>query len=221
MSNESSIISFVKTKKAMYQVIAELIVDDVLTINQLATSNHIRDSIEAKHGFKIPSSPTTISKILTEQAMAKKEEIKKYLSSHLESNKLSIIFDEWTSRSNSRFVGILAVTKSKVFSLGMAKINGSANAQNIYEIISSKLGEFGIKMSDVVSMTTDGACVMKSFHSKTDCIGQLCILQRIHISVKKSFSSCNEIFDNGSLEDIDEEIPLEAVVNSNFSNYLI
>lgn len=102
-----------------------------------------------------------------------------------EVSKFSIVFDEWTSNGNRRYINIILLLYNKHWNLGLVRILGSATAANCLELVEEHLKVFGLDLKkDVICIVTDGCNVMK-------CIGgmikpvkqQLCFAHAIQLAV--------------------------------------
>ena len=65
------------------------------------------------------------------------------------------------------------MTENKFCNLGLARAHRTMNANKCREIVSTNLEEFGLNFNDIVSITTDGAVVMKK-------LGLILLLQTHH-----------------------------------------
>ena len=87
-------------------------------------------------GWEMPSSPSTITGIILSQVKIVAEKNKNEIS-RLQANgtRFSVIFDEWTSLSNKRYMGVILRSKTQKFNLGMGEINGAASSSNLLAIL--------------------------------------------------------------------------------------
>ena len=187
---QSDIKSFAQRKKERYVIISDLIAVDGLTPNQIIQSNFIKKAFESQ-GYECPKSASSVSNIVIDEGTKRSERIKEEIKKDLADNKkYSILLDEWTSIANRRYMCVV-LKGEKTHNLGMCIINGSATAENLLEVLESKLDEFGLKLSDCVGVTTDGASVMKKMQSKTGIISQLCYNHAIHLCVRESIATAD------------------------------
>ena len=162
--------------------ICYLVAVDLITPNTIIKSNTLRELLENRWNVKMPSSANTIWKIVYEYA----DEMKKSLiNSFKDSGKMhSLTADEWTCRSGNRYLNVNCHIKNEQFCLGLARINKSANAEFLGELINSKLEEFQLK---AMSITTDGAAVMTSMCTKINLLQQKCQLHGVNLAIKDIF----------------------------------
>ena len=67
--------------------------------------------------------------------------------------------------------------------LGMVRIEGTLPAERVENLVKERLHKFGLKMEDIVAVTTDGASVMKRFGRMICCVHQLCFAHGYHLAV--------------------------------------
>ncbi len=98
--------------------------------------------------------------------------------------RFSITFDEWTSKSNRRYLCLNLHSTDKVYGLGTVRIQGSLPAEAAAASVASKLQEFGLNLTkDIVGATTDGASVMKKTGRIMEVEHQLCHCHGLHLAV--------------------------------------
>jgi hypothetical protein len=72
--------------------------------------------------------------------------------------------------------------------LGLVPITGTCSAEKAFELVSEKLGDFGISYEkDIVSTMSDGAAVMQKFGRLSPAHQQLCYNHGLHLAVMKTF----------------------------------
>ena len=76
-------------------------------------------------------------------------------------------------------------TENKFWNLGLCRIIGSMPAEKCVQILQDKLAGFGLSFNDNVSITTDGAAVMKKVGKILNINQQLCFAHAIHLGVVK------------------------------------
>ena len=103
-------------------------------------------------------------------------------------HRFSVIFDEWMSISNKRFMSVYAHSKEKSFNLSLANITGSAASENLLSILKTRLEKFSLKIDDVVEISSDGTNPMKCLQASTEAISQTCWTQGFHLAVKDSLN---------------------------------
>ena len=94
--------------------------------------------------------------------------------------RFSCTLDEWTNFRFRRFMNVHVVTNKKRFNLGLARCTGSMTAVRTLQVAKERLEQFGLKMEQMVGLTTDGAATMVCMGEKVDCIHQLCLGKFCH-----------------------------------------
>ena len=145
-----------------YFCYAGMVAADGISYYTVARSKDIRLGLVAR-GSKPVSSPNTVRTKVLNFAKLVREKIKDEISELLSSKQFfTVTMDGWTSVANKKYANINIHTKGKFFNLGLIRMNGSAPAEVCFDILSKTLAESGISLNeDVVSVTTDGAAVMK------------------------------------------------------------
>ncbi|GBM67655.1 hypothetical protein AVEN_226024-1 [Araneus ventricosus] len=85
----------------------------------------------SKSGFQLPNSPNTIRSIVTDFANTVKADLIiefEYLKKQGE--RFALIFDEWTSQKNHRYLNLNLHHKEKHFNLGLIRIHGWCTAEH-------------------------------------------------------------------------------------------
>lgn len=166
-------------------VVARMIAKDGIPFVKFCTSQDLRMLLQTKGYISIPKSSKTIQKIVIEYADKIKQEVIKEITKHkLESKAFSLTLDEWTSIKNRRYMNInLHGMNNKFWNLGLCRIHGSMPAEKCANIIDIKLKEFDISLENIVSITTDGASVMKKTITIINTNHQLCLVHGIQLSV--------------------------------------
>ena len=83
--------------------------------------------------------------------------------------RLSITFDEYTSKRNRCYLTINLHSKSnseKPINLGMIRVEGTQDAGSIERLVEKRLEIFGLELNQIVCMTTNGASIMVSLGEK-------------------------------------------------------
>lgn len=205
-------------------VISRLIALDGLPFHKFCTSEDLRKLLTVKGYRDIPKSPNTIRKIVLEYSNKMLQEVINELKL-LKENKLrgevfSLTFDEWTSVKNHRFMNINVHTKDAFWNLGLARVHGSMPAEKCVEILNKKLSEFQLGFTNIVSITTDGASVMKKVGKLIDPHHQLCIAHGIQLAVIKVLYNKTDLHVADKLcdENIDEDNELDKSNESDSDN---
>ena len=203
----------------MSEQIVELIADDGFTLHQIVNSQFMIDAF-ANMNWQMPSSPTTLKNMVLEESEKRIANMKSTIQELQENGeRFSAIIDEWTSISGIRFMSVTVKSATSAFNLGMARIFGSANAENLKSHLVKRLEMFGIEK--LVSISCDGASVMKSLIKKMNCIGQLCLNHGCHLAVKDSFGMSENVVDDNDLQYDDSENEfVDEFINKNYSEVI-
>lgn len=180
---QESMLKFVK-RQSLAEIVARLVAKDGFSINGVTKSEFIRESI-SKRGYSLPTSKTSVMKLVSEFYEYAKQQTQQDILSRIERGELpSITFDEWTSLSNKRYLNVNAhFGDGSFYNLGLCKINGSLPAERMLEMVGNKVQLFGMKVELIVAATTDGARVMLKFGRLSDYIHQQCYNHAIHLAV--------------------------------------
>ncbi|MES1906386.1 MAG: hypothetical protein MHPSP_004216, partial [Paramarteilia canceri] len=82
--------------------------------------------------------------------------------------------------ANIRFMVVIIYIGEKVYILRMSSVTGTANSENLLEVLVAKLREYNLILDKRVSTVTDGESVMKNMHTLNGVKKQLCINHGIH-----------------------------------------
>jgi hypothetical protein len=105
-SIQTSMTAFVKTMYNREELIARLAAQDRISFNMLATSNRFRYLFQGRT-FKLPQSHSTVRRIVMEEGVRVKEELKAEIALiKANDRKFSITLDEWTSTRNRRYMNV-------------------------------------------------------------------------------------------------------------------
>jgi hypothetical protein len=187
--------------------------------------------LRAQYCENVPSSTNKIRDIVNKYADKIKDQIIGEIKEDLQSHKLSIAMDEWTSCANKRYINIVVFGSKKFWNLGLIRYVGSTPAFKFKEIVIENLGQFSININNIVGCTTDGASVMVKLGKLiTPVISQICLVHGIHLGVIKSLKgeSADESLSDkeddveSDLEDASEaedESEVEDEDNATFNMY--
>ena len=121
-------------------------------------------------------SSTTVRNLVMKTIDGMKDSMKQELAElYKGGERFSCTLDEWTNFRFRRFMNVHVVTNQKRFNLGLARCTGSMTAVRTLEVAKERLEQFGLKMEQMVGLTTDGAATMVCMGEKVDCIHQLCL----------------------------------------------
>lgn len=176
-------------------VIGRLVALDGLSFSLFITSTELRKSLIAR-GFDLPKSRETIKKIFMDFVYKCKAETKREIRSvKSEENKLSLIFDEWTSSSNKRFINAIVKTDKKSWNTGLIRLKKSGTAEVCLELVTKRLEDFDLSLTDdIVAFTTDGAATMKKIGKLIAPKQQLCLAHGVHLALIDVFYKPLQIF---------------------------
>ena len=176
-----------KLPDALETKISRLVSLSNLPINKIANDVDIRDLLQYKYKEEdLPKSFSAIRRSVIKTSQKIKQLLKKDIENEMSKGLIpTILFDEWTSRSNKRFISIIIRFGVKEFTVGLVAIEGSANAVNLKSIIAKTLAEFGTYFDDLICFTADGAAVNKKIETDTGIKIQQCQNHGIHLG--KSF----------------------------------
>lgn len=178
--------------------VARMAAKDNMSFNTLASSEDLRYLFTSKYG-KFPESKTTIQKIVTDFETVVFTAVKQRLASRKADNaKFTLTFDEWTSIRNRRFMNInlydyCEADGGRVFyNLGLVRISDSMPAVKCLQLLTDRLAEYGLDLSDIFAFCTDGARLMTRVGKDADILHQTCFAHGIHLAV------CDVLYDNNT-----------------------
>lgn len=167
-------------------ILARMTALDGLPFRVFVTSVDLRKALMARGFPDIPSSSTTIR----EKVLAYQKKIVNYYILEFEKMKkqgdyFSLTLDEWTSSANRRYMNVnIHGLNGRVWNVGLIRILGSMPAEKGVSLLTQRLKIFNLNLdNDIVSVTTDGASVMKKMGSLIKCNQQLCFAHAIHLAV--------------------------------------
>ena len=137
-------------------------------------------------GFsKVPTSPngikTVVMKFANQMRNLQKESILKAKSSK---EKFSLIFDEWTSNRNRRYINIILNGKKINKNLGLVRISGRLPAEKCLELVRNRIDNYELNLErDILCLTTDGASVMTKIGKISPTFQQLCLAHGIQLAI--------------------------------------
>lgn len=162
-----------------------------MSLHQIINSDLIK-TLFAKNGWKLPSSQTT----LKDRLLAITKQIKSLMKQEIKDLKsegkfFSVCLDEWTSISNVRFMNVYLTFIDGSYNLGLQELSGHLTSETLINSLSIKLNDFGLELSEIIGITSDGASVMLKLQKYTNCFSQICLAHGIHLSIKDSLISKN------------------------------
>ena len=174
-------------KPSLGELLSRCAAADGFSINQIVNSVSKKAYIKSM-GYSMPKSNTTIITKIKEFYNTIKSSYKNEFNILKNSNyKFSLSIDEWNSISNKKYVNITIYTMTSKFNLGLSRIIGSPNAINICENVIKRLGEYDLDLDKhFISITTDGASVLKSAFRNHVSHHVLCLNHAIHLAITKT-----------------------------------
>ncbi len=157
---------------------------DGLSFNQIINSYATKDHLTSL-GYVLPKSIASIKKYIfsyyDDCCTQTKRKLQEIIS---DNNKVALTLDEWTSIKFRRYLNINVHFKEKCYNLGIFRIVGRADSDNIYRTTERALGQFDLVLTkDVFSITTDGASVMSAAFRNLEIVHQLCFNHAIHLAI--------------------------------------
>lgn len=173
------------TKEMM---ISRMVAKDGLPFRVFCTSEDMKSLLVAK-GYKLPSSPNTIKKIVMNYGMTLKMKVTEdLLKLRNEDYRFTVTLDEWTSGMNRRFLNVNVHTvinsQPTYWNIGLARVFGSMSSESCVQLLKEKLSEFNLSLdNDIVGITTDGASVMKKVGRLIEPLQQLCYAHGVQLGI--------------------------------------
>lgn len=203
-------------------VISRMIASDGIPMRTFATSTDLR-RLMSKSGHTVPKSPNDVRNIVMGYCREVREKYTKEMQDALADGELfSITMDEWTSLSNKKYMNVnIHSTRGRVWCLGLARVKGSAPSETCRKIMEDVLIDFNLTLDNIVSVTTDGAKIMKKMGREIGPDHQVCFAHGLHLAVcdvlykKKPAQADTE--DAPTIDDEPEEEDLEQDLNEGFS----
>ena len=168
--------------------LAKLVVNDLLSPHLISKSATLNKWAKKAWGKNIPSSPHTIIKCVKELHQKTFDRIKGQILSSTSAPCLTA--DEWTSKNGKRYININVHADDRKYSLGLARIDKSANAENLSVILKDEVSKI-CSDKKIFFITTDGASVMKLMSKNSNLINQPCLLHGINLAICDVFYSKN------------------------------
>lgn len=204
-------------------VISRMVAKDGFPFQKFCSSFDLRRLLKAK-GYTVPKSANSIKNLVMEYGVKIRSEIRGNISDQIKNGaRFSLTFDEWTSIKNRRYMNINVHTAgNKFWNLGLTRAHGSMNANKCRNLVETKLEEFGLNFNGIVSITTDGAAVMKKLGLSLNTDHQLCLAHGIQLAVikvlyKKNIVEPVSVSGESSEEDGEEEEGEEDYLPEAFS----
>jgi hypothetical protein len=166
--------------------VAHLTACDGVTFRVFAASTDMRRLFAAAVFTDLPKSANNIKTLVSEHGQLVRSYVMTKLAERkTKGQKFSIIFDEWTSNRNPRYMIINVHEQGPMFwSLGLVGVSGSMPAERYIELLEKKLATFDLSLSeDIVATCTDGASVMCKAGRLIEAEQPLCYAHGIQLAV--------------------------------------
>jgi BED zinc finger len=144
---QKGILTYFK-QKTIEEEVAKMVAVSNLTFNQVATCNFIRRSLAKEFpNDTVPKQTSQVVDLLEKYYQFAEEEVKKKIEELKDKQqKFSVSLDEWSSSTNIRYLNMnlhyIMEGEASFFNLGLIKIDGSATADAILEIVRYFLDNF-------------------------------------------------------------------------------
>lgn len=158
---------------------------DLITCHAAAHSYDIQRGFIAQ-GIKPYTSSTSVASAVKRYAALVKKEIKDFLlKKKIEGHRFSTTTDEWTDMNVRRFACFnVHLPGGEPRTIGMVRITDTLDAENAADILTKKLEEYDLSVSDdISSTTTDGASVMVAMGKLLPCEHIQCMSHGLHLAI--------------------------------------
>lgn len=160
---------------------------DGIPFSVFITSKDMRDMIKSM-GFKekLPNSSTSIRQIVMEYSKNVREmQIKEIQKIKIDGSKFSVIFDEWSSKKNRRYLNIILKSESSQFwNIGLIRIKESFTWDIGLKMVQEKLKSYDLCLQkDIIAIVTDGCAVNIKIAKEADIFQQLCLAHMLQLCI--------------------------------------
>ncbi len=200
------------------ELLCKMAACDGISFSTLASSPSFEKLFQLAGFTGIPKSGNGVRNLIMKYYNSKRNTVAETINAHVRNGqKFSITLDEWTSTANKRYMNVnVHSVKGSFWNLGLIRIFGSATSEACHEYIQTKLEEFGLSFStNVFSLTTDGAAVMKKLGRISEKPQQLCIAHGIHLAVLEVIYQNYSHVEESDVKEQEEE--LDASEESGFA----
>lgn len=126
---------FLSKNRSSEEWFTRLVVVDGLSFNQVASSEFVGAAF-GSFGFKHIKSRSRVSTVVNAYIVKMKEETRAELKTAFDKGeRFSIVFDEWTSIRNRRYLNVCLVSDSSCTNLGLVRCRGSMTAGRTVELV--------------------------------------------------------------------------------------
>ncbi|XP_073820237.1 uncharacterized protein [Musca autumnalis] len=207
-------------KQTMSHIISKLAAVDGLSIRVITRSTFIRESFALK-GMSLPRNEGDVKNHILKYYENVKETMKNEIKTEVAKNgRFALMLDEWTSKSQRRYLNICINGNSSFFNLGLVYISGRCTAMAIHQMISEKLMEYDLCLENhIVATISDGPNVMKRLVSESPADGFFCWNHAIHLAVIVVLYSKNEVVVSESeTESTEDDEDYQYDINETFKH---
>ena len=118
-------------KSDLRRTVAQLAAMSGFTFNQIATCSFLQDTFEKTFSSKVQNHKTVRSYVSSYANEKRQELAQKFMELKASGSRFSMSSDEWTSASATRYLNIVLKASDEHHNLGLERIRGKADAQNI------------------------------------------------------------------------------------------
>lgn len=139
-ASTSNILSFFKSMvdDSFPAVISRLIARDGIPFSKICTSYDLRKFLMNKYK-NVPSSPNSIREIVLKYGEKIRKEVIEHISKYKVAKKLvSLVFDEWTSINNRRYININIHAVDIFWNIGLTRVSGHLPAEKCITLLEKK-----------------------------------------------------------------------------------
>ena len=212
-----AMFSFV-SRESLHEIISKCAAKDGISFSTIVKSEAIQGYVKSRN-YKMPSSASTVQKLVAEFFEEKKAETKKNIEAKLSrGEKFTITADEWTDIVLRRYLNVTLHSAHEQVVLGLVPIVESCTSEKTEELVFLRLQEFGVDFTkDIVASTHDGASVMVKYGRIISAESQCCYNHAIHLSVVETFYQ-KKSFDTEDTTAWSEDDTEEEEMNDNPEN---
>lgn len=185
-SKVQKLTNFFSSKNSLEIVVSRLVALDGLSFSVIVTSKDIRNGLAAQGFTNIPTSVNGVKSAVMKYAETVRKQQLNIIKCHLRDGKrFSVIFDEWSSMRNRRYLNIfLRSSSTDMWNLGLVRIFGSAPAEVLLNLVAKRLQNYELRIDEnIVCLVTDGTSTMRKIGRISGSEHQLCLAHGIQLAV--------------------------------------
>lgn len=196
-------------------VLSRMTSKDGIPFSVFCTSEDLRNAIKSMAlNKRLPTSPNTIRDYVLDFA----KQIRSYQIDEIATQKkagckFSVIFDEWTSTNDRRYLNVIIKSESNLFwDLGLTRIRGSFTSEVGLKMVKDLLNSYDLSFErDIVSVVCDGCSVNTKIKKISNCEMQLCLAHMIQLSITDILyrSTKNSV----QIDDVKHENELDTILD--------